>query len=396
MAALSFLLSLWLRLGSELAPTWDVRRLAAATAVFVVVAMVVFLSQRMYQGIWRYASTRDLVTVVKAATLTILIFLPLLFVINRLEDLPRSFLVINWFVLIALLGGPRFIYRIARDRRAGGLAYVDGARPVPVLLIGAGDAAELFLRATQGAGAQYRAVGILSETSSRVGRGIHGVPVLGVLDSLEEVSAALSAKGQAPERLIVTNETMPGETVRHLLDRADALGMTLARLPKLTDLTDALQDGVRLRPIAVEDLLGRPQTVLDRSAMGELVAGKRVLVTGAGGSIGSELVRQLADYGPASLVLLENGEYALYTIDREIAERFPAIARQVVIADVRDRARIEAAIATHRPGIGFPCRCLEACAVGRGKSARRPADQCRRHAHCRRCVPGAWGRADGP
>lgn len=359
MAALSFLLSLWLRMGGSLGLTWDADRLAIATGLFVLVAAPVFMSQRMYRGIWRFASVDDLITIVRAATLTILIFLPVMFLLTRLNDLPRSTLLINWFALLVLLGGPRFTYRLFKDRRLGGFNRDGDQRRIPVLVVGAGNGADLFLRATMGRDAQYRVIGLLSENRGRVGRGIHGVEVLGTLDQMEEVVAALKQKDMAPERLILSEDGLNGGLVRQLFDRADALGMTLARLPRLTDLKDGLADKLELRPVAVEDLLGRPQTVLDRGAMHDLIKGRRVLVTGAGGSIGSELVRQIADCAPAAISLVEACEFALYTIDRELSERFPGLPRRALIADVRDRLRIDQVLAEEGPELVFHAAALK-------------------------------------
>ncbi|MGE5504471.1 MAG: polysaccharide biosynthesis protein [Actinomycetota bacterium] len=355
MAALSFVASLYLRLGDDLGRFWDVESLVMATALFTVVAAVVFLSQRMYQGVWRYASVNDLLTITRAVTLTVLTFTAFLFLITRLQALPRSLPVINWFVLLALLGGPRFVYRSVKDRRQAR----KGGHKVPVLLVGAGDEAELFIRATRAPDAEYRAVGLVSERGQRVGRNIHGIDVLGTTDELETVVAELKRRGSAPQRLIVTDHRLDGGVMRTLLDDADRLGMTLARIPRLTDLNHDVSDRLTIRPIAVEDLLGRPQTVLDRAGMEAMIRGRRVLVTGAGGSIGSELVRQIADYGPARLVLLDAGEFNLYQIDMEVANRWPDLVREPVIGDVRDQARIEAVMAATRPDLVFHAAALK-------------------------------------
>jgi O-antigen biosynthesis protein WbqV len=360
MAAVSFDLSLWLRWGDALFRAWDAGRLAFATALFAGVAAAVFLSQRMYRGIWRFASVSDMITITRASTLTILIFLPLLFLFNRLQDVPRSTLLINWFALLVLLGGPRFVYRLAKDRyRPVALADRD-VRRIPTLLVGAGNAADLFIRATMAPGAQYSVVGLLSESRGRVGQGMHGLAVLGTVDDLESVVGVLKQKGgPLPERLILTEETLDGATVRRLLDQADGLGMTLARLPRLTDLKDGIADKIEVKPIAVEDLLGRPQTVLDRTAMRDLIRGRRVLVTGAGGSIGGELVRQISDCRPDQLTLVENSEYALYTIDMEVAGRHPLLPRRAMIADVRDRRRIDQVMRERRPELVFHAAALK-------------------------------------
>ena len=146
-----------------------------ATAVFTIVAAIVFRAFRMYQGVWRYASLNDLVNITKAVSLTVLIFLVILFTVTRLEDLPRSLPFISWFVLIALLGGPRFAYRLIKDRRLDLTLDKDAHLRVPILLVGDGDSAELFIRDVSRTDSNYRVVGIVSGSSVRVGQNIHGV-----------------------------------------------------------------------------------------------------------------------------------------------------------------------------------------------------------------------------
>jgi O-antigen biosynthesis protein WbqV len=359
MSAISLPLSLWLRLGDRLPQFWGAGGLAEITALFVAVAAVVFLGLRLYRGIWRYASVSDLVALIRATTLVILGFVPILFVLTRLEDFPRSTPVINWFVLIALLGGPRFLYRLAKDRGVAGARPADEARRVPVLLIGNEAGAELFIRAMRAPHAGYRPVGVLSPDAGQVGRMMHGVDVLGTPDQLAEVVRRLSQRGQAPERAVLTEEHMDGAQVRHLLDEADRAGLTLSRVPGRNELRNHDGDRVEIAPIAVEDLLGRPQTVLDRAAMRDLIKGRRVMVTGAGGSIGSELARQIAAAEPANLALFDSSEFALYTIDQEIAQRFPGLARKTLIGDVRDRARVAQAMELLRPELVFHAAALK-------------------------------------
>ena len=357
-AALSFVAALYLRMGDTWALGWDATTLGATTAAFTGIAAAAFLSSGMYKGVWRYASVNDLVTLTRAATVTVLVFYLGLFLLTRLADLPRSVVVINWFALLALLGGPRFLYRLFKDRRRALRLAADGNQ-VPVLLVGAGDQAELFIRATRAHDTEYRVVGLVSERGARVGRNIHGVDVLGSVDDLEPAIEQLRRRGQAPQRLIITDERMDGALVRALLDEADRLGMTLARIPRLTDLKDAVADTIAIRPIAVEDLLGRPQTVLDRTAMAAMIQGRRVLVTGAGGSIGSELVRQICEFGPASLALFDACEFNLYAIDLEIAERFPELARRPVLGDVRDADRVRGVMAEFAPELVFHAAALK-------------------------------------
>ncbi len=363
MAALSFVAAQYLRLGENV--FWYAEDyLVVGTLLFSAIAAVVFASLRLYRGIWRYASLNDMIGIAKAATLIVLIFLPVLFLTNRLEALPRSSMIINWFVLMALLAGPRVFYRIWKDKSLGRVLARENRRRIPVLLVGAGDAAELFLRSLErDPDARYEAVGIIDDKGSRVGHDIHGVSVRGDITDLPDVIKALRREGRSPQRLVITKRNrMDGTMVRALLDIAEGNGLTLSQLPELTDLQSSLAnvgENLEVRPIAVEDLLGRPQAVLDRPAMQRLIEGQRVLVTGAGGTIGGELVRQICAFGPAHLSLLDSSEFALYTIDMEVAEKFPDQSRSTLLCDVRDAERCGAVMQREAPNIVFHAAALK-------------------------------------
>lgn len=360
MASVSFVIALFLRLGTSI-EFYPVEQLLLGTGLFTIVAAIVFRAMKMYRGVWRYASLNDLLNITKSASLVILIFLVLLFMTTRLEELPRSLPFINWFVLIALLGGPRFLYRLFKDRRLEFKLERNAHQRIPVLLVGAGDSAELFIRDLARSEANYRVAGIVSNTDARVGRDIHGVEILGTLDQIPQIFKDLSRLGPPPQRLIITSERIEGLEISDLLDTADSLGMTLARLPALTDFRQGVSGSneMSVRPIDVEDLLGRPQTALDRSAMEALIKGKRVLITGAGGSIGSELVRQISDLAPSSMALVENSEFNLYSIDMELAKRHPDLPRRALIGDVRDRQRIKRIFAEFKPDLVFHAAALK-------------------------------------
>jgi FlaA1/EpsC-like NDP-sugar epimerase len=363
MAGVSFALALYLRLGDAVLAT-EPRLTILYGLSFTAIAAVIFLLTGLYRGIWRYASLPDLFNIARAASLTELVFLPVMFLFTRLDTLPRSFLLIDWLVLIALLGGPRLGYRVFKDRGLDHLLERGRAR-VPVLLISTKDGADTFIRETvRDRNAVYRVIGMLSDTPSRVGRQIYGVPVLGTIDALETVVAALDRRGRRPQKLVITAQGLGGAEVRRLLDRADALAIPLARLPRLTEFQETRAESAgapidQARPIALEDLLGRPQAVLDRAAMARLIGGRRVLVTGAGGTIGSELARQLAALAPARLILVDNSEFLLYAIDGELHERWPGLAIHPLLADVRDRCRVDAVIAGEQPQIVFHAAALK-------------------------------------
>ncbi|HLO74955.1 MAG TPA: nucleoside-diphosphate sugar epimerase/dehydratase [Magnetospirillum sp.] len=354
-AALSPAIALALRVG-DLGPYGGF--LTVATPTFTAVAIVTFRATGMYRGVWRYASINDLITITRGIGISILVALPVLFLMNRLDGMPRSLPLIQMMVLLVLLGAPRLLYRAIKDNSRQRRRAASG-QAVPVLLVGADDQADMFIRhCAQAPDAGYHVVAIIGRDASRVGRKIHGVEVICAVAECGPLLARLKGGALAPQRLLLSSEITDGDLIRELLEVADEHGMSLARLPRMTDFREA-EDRVQVRPIAVEDLLGRPQVVLDRAGISRLIANRRVLVTGAGGSIGSELVRQIATLGPSRLVLVEASEFALYTIDMEVAERFPAVDRRAVIANVRDRAVIDGLFAEERPDLVFHAAALK-------------------------------------
>ncbi len=358
MAAISFVVALALRLGLDGVP-FAVPSFWTALALFTVVCGGVFWATDLYRGIWRYASLNDMLAIIRAVTMALAIFLPLTFLLTRLDDLPRSFLVINWLVLVFLLGAPRMVYRIFKDRGFDHLLERDSHKRVPVLLIGVGDAAEVFIREmARDRDAPYEVLGLVDEKGTRVGRRIHGVPVIGHLNDLDNLLSEVARKGRRPQRLVLTKRPTRDELER-ILDLADARGMTIARLPRLTEFQSGEAERFEPQPVAIEDLLGRVQTTLDRGAMRRLIEGRRVLVTGAGGSIGAELARQIAAFVPVQLTLLDNSEYLLYKIGLELGEAHPALSRSLVLGDVRDRARLDAVMAAEAPELVFHAAALK-------------------------------------
>lgn len=352
MAGLSFVLSLYIRLGAD---QWDQAQdyVWPATIGFTLVSVVVFGYMRLYRGLWRYASMQDMVAIVKAVTLCVLIFAVLMFTMTRLAGMPRSVPFINWMLLSFMLGGPRFLYRACKDRTFTFSFALREAARIPVLLIGAGDQAEQFIRdMARDPRAPYAVVGLVGSGPAQKGRTIHRVRILGDTLALEHIIRKLERKGLKPQKLIVADDA-GGSDIRTLLEVADAMGIPLARLPRLSEFKFGMSDRLEVRPIAVEDLLGRAQNVLDRDSMRELVGGKRVLVTGAGGTIGGELTRQLAAFKPAELILIEASEFNLYHIDLQIRQAFPELKLTIVLCDVRDVRHVEAVFAQHKPQLVF-------------------------------------------
>jgi FlaA1/EpsC-like NDP-sugar epimerase len=358
-AAVSVGAALYLRLGDTMFAL-DPATTFTLTVCFVAIAGITFHWFGMYRGVWRYASTVDLLNIAKAATVAILVFVPLIFTLNRLEDVPRSVPFIQWCLLIVALGGPRFAYRLLRDHPLW--PRPAGAPAVPVLLLGAGSAAEQFIRASRAdPHVPFRVVGVLDDAAQFQGRQIHGTRVLGRLDDLSATVARLAHQGVCVQRVILTDPAViDGATKRRLLEQAGELGLSVARLPRLTELQDAAEDSpIRLQPVTLEDLLGRPQFAHAQATLDQLIGGRRVLITGAGGTIGSELTRQIAALRPRQLILLDSSEFNLYAIDLELCERHPSVAFQPMLCDIRDRDRVMGIFAAEPPELVFHAAALK-------------------------------------
>ncbi len=335
------------------APSADPFAVLTAPLWGAVALLLAGLPFRLSVQYWRFAALSDLLGVAAASVLAAALFALGMHAAGAALPSP-AFPVLHALVLLALLGLPRMGYRLLREQPA----HTATVAQRPVLLVGAGEAADLFLRAlASDPETPFYPVGILSLGQAQTGRRIHGCPILGGIGDAPAIFARLSP----PPTLVVTDPDLAGTPLAQVIALADAAGLRVARPPRLTTLASAHGSDARveLRPVAIEDLLNRPQVPLDRDGMARLVHGQRVLVTGAGGTIGSELARQVAALGPSELVLLDNGEYALWQIDLELAEQRPELPRRAVVADVRDAARLRAVCQDIRPQLVFHAAALK-------------------------------------
>jgi FlaA1/EpsC-like NDP-sugar epimerase len=345
LAALGVAASFWLADPAHPFPSPALLPLAGAVAIWLI--GVPFGLSRLH---WRFVSFRDLAMIGAAAAVTGLM-LVLLLIGAGLPMPSAAFPVILILTLVMALSGPKLLYRLARLAPADKHEAAQSAA-----LVGSGETAELFLTAYSRLGAApYRMVGLMALSARHIGRRVQGLNIFG---AVEEAEAALDRLPQKPDLLIITAPELAGDTLGALLAAAERFGIRVLRAPSLTRLAPADQK-IELQPIAIEDLLNRQQVKLDRAGMARLVAGQRVLVTGAGGSIGSELARQIAGFAPAELMLLDNSEYALWQIDLEVAELAPDVPRRAVIADVRDRARLRTLCEDFKPELVFHAAALK-------------------------------------
>ncbi len=342
----------------------DQRALASGAAAFALIGGAIAYWHDQHRAVWRYTSLSDAIRIVRVSFLTTLLFVPLMIWGPAFEHTPRLAPILAFFLMAALLAAPRVVAR----------AWADGRTPrpftthprlnphsVPVMVIGQPQRIEPFIRDLhRDPHRAYTAVGILTEGREWHGRQIHDIAVLGGPEDLPGAMAFLNQRNIRPHRLIIADDEIGEQRISDWLDMASDHGMTLGRLPRLIDFNDDSAVQAReARPIALADLLGRPQAKLDRAALRKLLEGQRVLITGAGGSIGSELARQICGFNPSRLVLLENSEFNLYLIAQELDGREECPSRRDVLCDVRDEVSLQRVFADERPDIVFHAAALK-------------------------------------
>jgi FlaA1/EpsC-like NDP-sugar epimerase len=342
-ASAAWYLAYWLRFNTEI-PHYIIPNMVSAMLWVVPLQTAVFVGSGMYRGIWRYASVADLQRIAVAVGLsTLTIALVLLMLPPQEPPVPRSVILLDPVLLILLLGGSRLGYRIWKERR---LRNVFGSRGTPVVILGAGDAAADLLKNLARAG-DWRVLGLLDDDPGKTGRQIQGVNVLGKLEALVDLAPRLGLA-----RAIIA---MPGshQARRRALEICRRAGVEALTVPSYQDLMSGKVTVSQVRNIELDDLLGRDPVLLDESRLNQWIRGRSILVTGAGGSIGAELCRQIARFEPAQLVLYEHSEFALYCMEQEFAEQHPRIEVHCVIGDVKNAARLAEVLAAHRPKLVF-------------------------------------------
>ena len=357
MSAAAYLVALTLRLGID-GLNHHFHYYAPPLFVFTLIAAVVTPLTGLNAGIWRYASITDLVAVIKAATATAVCFTLIYFVV-RLDYVPRTSVIAAWAFMIIFLAGPRAVYRIWKSHRAVGR----GRRHLkPVLLVGASDQSEAFIRAVaERNDMPFDVLGVIDDSGRRTGRLLRGTRVLGTIEDIPDLVHSYGLKGRRPEGLLLVKDQreLGAEKVELLLEQAHELEIDLLRLPNLADLRGADLSQVELKPIALEDLLDRDPVTFDLPRISQLVAGSSVLVTGAGGSIGSELSRQLAALKPGRLTLIDASEFLLYSIDSDLRRAHPDLALVARVGNVRERDTVQRLFAEARPEIVFHAAALK-------------------------------------
>ena len=334
----------WLRLESFPA------EILINTIVVFFTAIFSFIILGTYKRIWRYSSTDDLIVITKAALLTVALASFSLFLMTRLEDMPRSTMIIYFILLTILSGGSRVSYRLIRDKTLAPIHNIN--ERIKVILIGAADEAETLIRTSHKPDGPYHILGIYDDDKSKWGRKIRGVDIIGPIEDVFNDQSSLLIKSKKITKIIITNQQISRINIDLLLKFTDKIGISLARLPKISELNDAFENNKsKERPIDIEDLLGRAETRFDKTELTKLIQNKTILITGAGGTIGSELANQIADMSPHRIVLSDYSEYALWNITDKISAKFSNEKILSILLDIRDKNSVEKAFRENKPDI---------------------------------------------
>lgn len=312
--------------------------------VLLAVQASVFWWTGLYRGLWRFASLPDLWNIVRAGAIGAVLVAITLFLYNRLATVPRGVLLIYPAALVVFLGAPRLGYRFWKDSR---LDLFNDSPSQRVLILGAGRAGEALARDLKREN-RYRVVGFVDDNAQLRGAKLHGVPVLGTLEKLPQIASEVAA-----QMLLIAMPSSSNAQMRRVVELCESTGLAFRTVPRLDDVVSGRSQFNELKEVAIEDLLGRDPVQLDWTAIRSGLTGKRVLVTGGGGSIGSELCRQVARLGASSLTILELSEYNLYRIEQELRAAWPDLILDARIGNAGDAATCEHVFAVARPQVVF-------------------------------------------
>ncbi len=334
----------WLRFNLSSVPTDYLQEALWAVPLVMLIQGCVNWYFGLYRGVWRFASLPDLLRIIRSIFVGVCLIALALFLITRMQYIPRSVFLLYAVLLVLLLGGPRLIYRWFKDRN-----IYSSLQSRNAIIIGAGSAGEMLARDllrdhTYG----YLPVGFIDDELSKKGAEIHGVRVLGNIRKLPRLVERLDV-----DLVLLAIPSATSAQMRRIVGFCEQAGVAVRTLPSFKDLPAGKASIQSLRDISIEDLLGREPVSLDVQAIRHEVHSQSVLVTGGGGSIGSELCRQLARLAPAQLVIFDQSEFNLYEIERELRDKHPVLRLKIVLGDVCDLVALRRVFTDTTPSMVF-------------------------------------------
>jgi FlaA1/EpsC-like NDP-sugar epimerase len=342
-AALAWLAAFSLRFNFEIPPEFEIVMWKTVGGIMFLDALC-FWRFGLYKGLWRYASIHDLRLILVAVGVAALAFPAMFLLAQRGYVVPRSVFILHPILLLLLMGGSRMLYRAWKERNIGRLGALYGK---PVVVMGAGDTAVTLLKDLAHS-KEWRVIGMLDDDPVKLGRQILGATVLGRIDDLRVVAVRYGI-GHA----IIAMPSASHQVRRRIVGLCQDVGVKVLTVPSFDDLISGKVTVSQIRNVELDDLLGRDPVTLDNISLASFLEQKTVLVTGAGGSIGSELCRQIAKYRPSRLVLFELSEFALYQGEQEFRRTLPGLSIVCAVGDTKSRDRVRQVLAKYRPQVVF-------------------------------------------
>ncbi|MCM2360056.1 MAG: polysaccharide biosynthesis protein, partial [Geobacteraceae bacterium] len=316
--------------------------------VVVVLAIkpLVLALSGMYRNLWRYASLQDTVEIFRVVTIASFIATLVLMTVDHPHVFPRSIYFLDWFLFLFFLAASRLAWRLVRERQFTRKRSNGGCK---TLIVGAGEAGSMLLKEImKQPDSPYEVVGFVDDDRAKAGMRLHGVPVLGDTLRLSQLVSAYRI-----EKVIIALPSASGRVVRAIIRRCRMAGVRFKTLPGVSDIINGKVSVSQIKDVEIDDLLGREPVLLDDAAIRGYLSGKSILVTGAGGSIGSEICRQLARFAPRKIILFDSAETPLFYIEQELAKQHPGLTVIPVLGDIRQADRVEEAFETCMPEVVF-------------------------------------------
>ena len=320
--------------------------LKITTLTLVSQALTLYFSG-VYRGIWRYSSTPDLLRLIKGVTFSVLVSIIILFFLTRIEGIPRTVFFIDWLLLIMTLGGGRLAYRVVRDN----LTYKarKGDKTKNVIIIGAGSSGDqIFREIRTNPSIRLKVVAFLDDDPFKKRKILHGIPVKGTSSQLRKYVIQLNVS-----KVFIAIPSLTSAQIRNIIDSCNGLNVDFKTLPKFSDIIDGKISFSSLRKVGLEDLLGRNEVQLDKKSLVEMLNRKKILVTGGGGSIGSELCRQILHFSPEQLIIVEQNEFNIFELERSLKALHPKAEIITIVGDVKDKVRMQYVFQKYSPNVVF-------------------------------------------
>ncbi len=340
-AMLAWFFSWLLRFNLEF-PYFNWEMSVYALPLVLLVQGLVFNRFKLHRGIWRFASLPDLWNIFRASIIGTFSIALVLFISIRLEGIPRTVLILYPILLMFFLGGPRLIYRMWKDHSLNLKTTKEGKR---VLLIGAGSAGDMLVRDMLRDGG-LQPIGFIDDNEKLINSEIHGIQVIGTINEIPKI-----CQDRSIELIIIAIPTATNHQMQRILDICKTTECDLRTLPSFQDMVSGRVSLNQLREVLIEDVLGREKVKLDWDTLQKGISNKKVFVTGGGGSIGSELCKQIATLGPSDLIIFERSEFNLYRVEESL--KTLNVNGHFILGDLCDKDKVNQVIAEFKPDIIF-------------------------------------------